>query len=148
MKNILLFLCLIFGQSVALEAQNANLSKNRLAIEGYDPVAYFKSGKPVQGSKSIQTERNGAIYYFSNEANKAAFLASPTVYTPQYGGWCAYAMGETSEKVEIDPKTFKIIDTKLYLFFNAYFNNTLTSWNKKEAVLKAQADKNWAKFAK
>ena len=148
MKNILLFLCLIFGQTVALEAQNANLSKNRLAIEGYDPVAYFKSGKPVQGSKSIQTERNGAIYYFSSEANKAAFLASPTVYTPQYGGWCAYAMGETGEKVEIDPKTFKIIDTRLYLFFNAYFNNTLTSWNKKEAVLKAQADKNWIKIAK
>ena len=148
MKNILLFLFLVFGQTVALEAQNANLSKNRLAIEGYDPVAYFKSGKPVQGSKSIQTERNGAIYYFSSEANKAAFLASPTVYTPQYGGWCAYAMGETGEKVEIDPKTFKIIDTRLYLFFNAYFNNTLTSWNKKEAVLKAQADKNWTKFAK
>ena len=148
MKNIFLFLFLIFGQTVALEAQNANLSKNRLAIEGYDPVAYFKSGKPVQGSKSIQTERNGAIYYFSSEANKAAFLASPTVYTPQYGGWCAYAMGETGEKVEIDPKTFKIIDTKLYLFYNAYFNNTLTSWNKKEAVLKAQADKNWTKFAK
>ena len=143
-----MFLFLVFSQTVALEAQNANLSKNRLAIEGYDPVAYFKSGKPVQGSKSIQTDRNGAIYYFSSEANKATFLASPTVYTPQYGGWCAYAMGETSEKVEIDPKTFKIIDTKLYLFYNAYFNNTLTSWNKKEAVLKAQADKNWTKIAK
>ena len=148
MKNILLFLCLIFGQTAALEAQNANLSKNRLAIEGYDPVAYFKSGKPVQGNKGIQTERNGAIYCFASEANKATFLASPTVYTPQYGGWCAYAMGETGEKVEIDPKTFKIIDAKLYLFYNAYFNNTLTSWNKKEAVLKAQADKNWTKFAK
>jgi hypothetical protein len=57
-------------------------------------------------------------------------------------------MGSAGEKVEINPETFKIIDGKLYLFYNAYFNNTLKSWNKAEASLKAKADANWKKFIK
>jgi hypothetical protein len=57
-------------------------------------------------------------------------------------------MGAKGEKVEIDPETFKIIDGKLYLFYNAYFNNTLTSWNKDEKNLKAKADKNWLSIYK
>ena len=71
------------------------------------------------------------------------FLKNPSKYEPQYGGWCAYAMGSAGEKVEINPETFKIIDGKLYLFYNAYFNNTLKSWNKEETKLKSQADTNW-----
>lgn len=53
---------------------------------------------------------------------------------------------EVLEKVEIDPETFKLIDGKLYLFYNAYFNNTLKSWNKDEVNLKKKADANWKKF--
>jgi hypothetical protein len=55
-------------------------------------------------------------------------------------------MGATGEKVEVDPETFKILDGKLYLFYNKYFNNTLKSWNKDEATLKTKADASWAKF--
>ena len=54
-------------------------------------------------------------------------------------------MGSTGEKVEIDPETFKIVDGKLNLFYNAYFNNTLKSWNKDENNLKKKADSNWKK---
>lgn len=57
-------------------------------------------------------------------------------------------MGDYGEKVEIDPKTFKILDGKLYLFYNAYFNNTLKSWNKNEKNLKSKADLNWAETLK
>jgi len=53
-------------------------------------------------------------------------------------------MGNTNEKVEVDPKTFKIVDGQLYLFYNAYFTNTLLKWNKDEKNLKIKADKNWA----
>ena len=70
----------------------------------------------------------------------------PEKYEPAYGGWCAYAMGNSSEKVEVDPETFKIIGGKLYLFYNFYFNNTLKSWNKNETGLKTKADGNWNKF--
>ena len=61
-------------------------------------------------------------------------------------GWCAYAMGAKGEKVSIDPETFKIINGKLYLFYNSYFNNTLKSWNKNEPTLKAKADVNWKRI--
>ena len=55
-------------------------------------------------------------------------------------------MGASGEKVEVDPETFKIIDGKLYLFYNKIFNNTLKSWNKDEANLKQKADANWKKI--
>ena len=57
-------------------------------------------------------------------------------------------MGANGEKVEIDPSTFKILDGKLYLFYNAYFNNTLKSWNKDEKNLKDKADRNWSNLIK
>ncbi len=74
------------------------------------------------------------------------FLKNYKTYEPEFGGWCAYAMGNTGEKVEIDPETFKIINGKLYLFYNAYFNNTLKLWNKNEATLLKQANTNWTKY--
>lgn len=55
-------------------------------------------------------------------------------------------MGGSGEKVDINPETFKIIEGKLYLFYNAYFNNTLKSWNKNQSGLKAKADANWEKI--
>jgi hypothetical protein len=54
-------------------------------------------------------------------------------------------MGSKGEKVSIDPKTFKITNGKLYLFYNKFFNNTLTDWNKDETGLQHKADANWAK---
>jgi hypothetical protein len=89
---------------------------------------------------------DGVNYRFASEQNRQLFKASPSKYEPQYGGWCAYAMGANGEKVEVDPETFKIIDGKLYLFYNKLFNNTLTTWNKNEATLKQKADKNWLRF--
>lgn len=121
---------------------NYNLEKG-LAIQGYDPVAYFAGSKAVKGKKEFSHSQNGATYYFSSAANKDTFIKNPVAYEPQYGGWCAYAMGATGEKVEIDPETFKIVDKKLYLFYNAFFNNTLPKWNSAEADLKTKADKNW-----
>jgi len=123
-----------------------NLSKNNVAISGYDPVAYFTQNKAIEGKKEFSTNANGVVYYFATQTNKDLFKANVAKYEPQYGGWCAYAMGATGEKVEIDPETFKIIDNKLYLFYNKYFNNTLKSWNKDENRLKIKADASWMKF--
>jgi hypothetical protein len=83
---------------------------------------------------------------FASQQNLAKFKASPEKFEPAYGGWCAYAMGETGEKVKVDPETFKIIDGKLYLFYNFWGNNTLVDWNKNEAPLKMKADQNWKKI--
>lgn len=136
----------LFAQSNSSERVKQYNLEQQLAIQGYDPVAYFTQSKATKGSPKINLSHLGVIYYFSSEANKKLFEANPQKYEPQYGGWCAYAMGSNAEKVEIDPKTFKILDGKLYLFYNAYWNNTLKSWNKDEKNLKIKADKNWLKF--
>jgi YHS domain-containing protein len=147
MKNIL-FITLFFVATLAVSAQtssrasNFNL-ENGLALQGYDPVAYFLQSKAIKGKKEFAHKHDGVTYYFASASNKELFVKSPSTYEPQYGGWCAYAMGETAEKVEIDPETFKILDGKLYLFYNSLFNNTLPKWNKAEANLKLKADKNW-----
>lgn len=127
-----------------LRVKNFNLEKG-LAIQGYDPVAYFNQRKAVKGNNDITATYQGIIYHFSSVANKNAFIKSPSAFEPQYGGWCAYAMGKSGEKVEVDPETFKVLDGKLYLFYNKYFNNTLKTWNKDEANLKMKADANWKK---
>ena len=149
MKNIFLltiaFLSITtFGQNAAKRISNYNLEK-KVAIQGYDPVAYFVQKKAVKGKSTLASTYDGVVYYFSSQANKDLFLKNPSSYEPQYGGWCAFAMGDYGEKVEINPETFKIIDGKLYLFYNAFFNNTLKSWNKDETNLKKKADTNWKK---
>jgi YHS domain-containing protein len=136
----------VSAQSTDVRRKEFNLDKSGLAIEGYDPVTYFTAGKAVDGKKDIALDYQGATYRFSTTIDRDAFKANPGKYEPQYGGWCAYAMGANGEKVDIDPGTFKIVDGKLYLFYNKFFNNTLKSWNKDEAHLKANADKNWTKF--
>ena len=135
----------IYAQA-ELRKKEYNISKSALAIEGYDPVAYFTMGKAVKGNKELAISDQGIIYYFSSVQNKELFKANAAKYEPQYGGWCAYAMGATNEKVEIDPETFKIIDGKLYLFYHSWTNNTLNKWNKNEVTLKSKADLSWAKF--
>ncbi|HEY4206991.1 MAG TPA: YHS domain-containing (seleno)protein [Puia sp.] len=140
-----LIVFLNIGASAQSHAPNCNLSSDGLAIEGYDPVAYFTTGNAVEGKKEYSYLIEGATYRFVNPRNRDLFKAMPSKYRPQYGGWCAYAMGAKGEKVEVDPGTFKILDGKLYLFYNKYFNNTLKSWNKDEANLKAKADVNWTK---
>lgn len=126
----------------ALRVKEFNLEKG-VAIQGYDPVAYFIQNKAVKGNKQFTATVEGVTYNFSNAANKDLFAKDPKKYEPQYGGWCAYAMGATNEKVEIDPETFKIVGGKLYLFYHSWVNNTLTKWNKDEGTLKPKADANW-----
>jgi YHS domain-containing protein len=137
----------LHAQTAAKRKAEFNLEKN-IAIQGYDPVAYFTQKKAVKGKATIAATYEGVIYYFATQADKDLFTKNPSNYEPQYGGWCSYAMGSSGEKVEIDPETFKIVDGKLNLFYNAYFNNTLKTWNKDEARLKTKADANWKKTIK
>ncbi|KIA85437.1 YHS domain protein [Flavobacterium sp. AED] len=149
----MLYLFVVFiSLSTFAQTENSRLThfnlERKVAIQGYDPVAYFKQGKAVKGKKELTATYEGVTYNFSMPVNKEYFLKNPLKYEPQFGGWCAYAMGDSGEKVEINPDTFKIIDEKLYLFYNAYFNNTLKSWNKDQANLKSKAESNWKKIIK
>ena len=127
-----------------LVKKHFNLKKG-VAIEGYDPVAYFKQNKAVEGKREFAIFHQGATYYFASAENKELFKNDPAKYEPAYGGWCAYAMGAKGEKVEVDPETFKITNGRLFLFYNKFFNNTLKDWNKDENNLVSKADENWKK---
>lgn len=132
-----------FGQISELRKKHFNVKKN-IALEGYDPVSYF-DGKPVEGKEELKLLYEGIVYQFSSSANLNKFKSKPMQYEPQYGGWCAYAMGESGEKVKVDPETFKILNGKLYLFYNFWGNNTLEDWNKNEKKLLQSGDTNWKK---
>jgi YHS domain-containing protein len=149
MKKVLFVLTILFavsGSSQTVRKSNHYNLENKIAIQGYDPVAYFRQNKAIKGKKELAIAYQGVTYCFSSKENEALFLKNPSHYEPQYGGWCAFAMGDYGKKVEINPETFKITDGKLYLFYNAFLNNTLKSWNKEEKRLKANADANWKKI--
>ena len=152
MKRTVLFLLTFFSLHIVLLAQGNkrqvgfNVIGKYIAMQGYDPVGYFDQNKAIVGKATHAVVHDGITYYFSSPQNKAAFLIQPQKYEPQYGGWCAYAMGATGEKVSVDSATFKIINGKLFLFYNRFFNNTLKSWNKSEKSLNIKADANWSKI--
>ena len=141
-KTVLFFL---FISSFVFSQQNYNLKKGYVA-EGYDVVEYF-SNKAVKGSKKYTAIFDGVKFKFISAKNIEIFKSNPEKYIPQYGGYCAYAIGKTGEKVSINPKTFEIRDGKLYLFYNAWGTNTLKLWTNEGAKnLKEKADKNWKKL--
>lgn len=139
----------VLNVSAQTSLSNKHLNTERgIAVQGYDVMCYFINNKAIKGSKEFQGNWNGALYYFSSSSNRDLFFKDPKRFEPQYGGWCAYAMGANNEKVEIDPETFKIKDGKLYLFYHKWGNNTLNKWNVDETNLKMKADKNWANMTK
>lgn len=122
-----------------------NLNKAGLALEGYDPVAYFPvgGGQAKRGKQDLSLQLRGVTYRFANEKNRESFLRDPERFEPGYGGWCAYAMA-SGDKVEVDPKSFLIEDGRLLVFYDGLFNDTRKSWLKKGSeVLRPRADTQW-----
>jgi YHS domain-containing protein len=122
-----------------------NLPKSHLAIEGYDPVAYFPEGggAPTKGDQRFEAADNGVTYRFASQSHLDLFKANPAKYEPAHGGWCSYAMGKNGSKVEIDPTSFIVADNRLFLFYKSVFNDTRASFLKDQAALTAKADANW-----
>lgn len=135
------------AQDDKLRQTEFNIEDDNVAVQGYDVVSYFM-GEPLKGKKELHYEHKGINYWFNNAENLELFIKQPEKFEPTYGGWCAYAMGVNGEKVKVDPKTYKIIEGELYLFYNFYFNNTMIDWNKDELALKQTADKYWEEIIK
>ncbi|MFZ6010443.1 MAG: YHS domain-containing (seleno)protein [Bacteroidota bacterium] len=145
MPVALMSLCLTVNAQSDDAARRRNFNtENDVAIREFDPVSFFKN-KPVKGTSQFRHHHRGITYYFSSAANLEEFKKSPHKYEPAYGGWCAYTVATTGDRIKINPSSYKIIDGKLYLFSNFNGNNTLLRWNKEEKKLKASADKNWLK---
>lgn len=117
-------------------------TENGIAMREFDAVSYFK-GRPLKGNSKFYHQHKGITYYFANQENLDEFKKSPDKYEPAYGGWCAYTVALNGDRVKINPATYKIIDGRLYLFYNFNSDNRLIKWNKEEKRLKAAANNNW-----
>lgn len=91
-----------------------NRTDERVAIDGYDLVAYFKEKKAMKGDPQHAVKYGDTIYYFANEAHQNAFLKHPTKYMPRFGGFCPVRMSE-GKAVQGDPTEFVVRDGNLYL---------------------------------
>lgn len=116
-----------------------NLDRNGVAIEGYDPVAYFTDGKAVPGDPAISSQHEGAIYQFASADHKAMFDKDPRRYVPQFGGYCAYAASINTIS-PIDPRYWEIVDGRLILQHN---QKAWDLWHKDAGNHLVKADANW-----
>ena len=103
---------------VALASTTERVVVNRfsgLAIEGFDPVAYFADARPERGREEFEASQAGAVWRFRNEGNRASFVAHPDIYGPQFGGYdpIDLARGVT---VAGNPLFWVVSGQRLYLF--------------------------------
>jgi YHS domain-containing protein len=142
--KILLSIWLAVGLAFTLTARAEdhslqNLGDNHLAIQGYDPVAYFTDHKPVKGKPEISARADGALYFFATKEHRDMFKKEPAKYEPQFGGYCAYGVAH-NKLVKIDPAAFQIVDDKLLL---QYSKSIVSDFNEDKDANLAKANENW-----
>jgi hypothetical protein len=114
---LLMFVVAVSATTVAADTPAVNTSRGNLALHGYDAVAYWSEGKPVQGLPSFEYRWMNAVWRFANAQHRDQFVKEPERYAPQFGGYCAYAvsLGKTAD---IDPQAWRIVDGRLYLNYS------------------------------
>lgn len=147
-----LILVTVILTSCTLRAQVVEpVDKNKVANGGYDLVSYFTDSKAMKGNTSYTEKYKGVTYLFVTRDHQEAFRENPEKYLPVCNGYCAWGVAEKGSKVPVNPETFKIINGKLYLFFNGDYNgspfNTLTEWNKNESALLDKLPSKWEEIS-
>ncbi len=115
-----------------------------LALNGYDPVAYFNAGKAEAGRSEFEADWQGAKWRFASAENRQTFLRDPNQYAPQYGGYCSWAVGH-GYTAKGDPEVWEIVNGKLYLNYN---RDVKQKWEPEKAALIIKGDENWLSFQK
>lgn len=138
-KVFLLFLLLAsvpaFGQNKTL----LNLDRQGIAIQGYDPVAFFTQNRPVKGRPEFASKYNGARYLFASTEDKSTFDANPAKYEPQFGGFCAYAASQ-NHTAPVKIEAFQIVNGRLLMQYDL---GVRKEFNKDTQGNLQKADKNW-----
>jgi YHS domain-containing protein len=111
----------------------------RIALSGYDPVAYFEDGGPAKGSREFWFSFDDAVYFFRSEKHRALFASDPERYAPQYSGYCAGGISK-GYKAEPDPEAWTIANGKLFVF---QFKDRVPEFKKTIDDLAAKANANW-----
>jgi hypothetical protein len=110
-----------------------------LAINGFDPVAYFTEGAPRPGRPEFEYRWKGAVWRFRNEGNRSAFIADPDVYMPRFGGYDPIGVAR-GVGVPGDPQIWLVTGARLYLFYKPAAREAFGG--DAEAVI-ITADRNW-----
>ncbi len=143
MLKIVLTLSLIAVTTNTAAVEPMNATKfGKLAINGYDAVAYFAADKAIKGDKKFTAEYRDVHWRFANQKNLNAFTKNPENFAPQYGGYCAWAMAQGS-LATVDPKLWRIVEGKLYLNYN---KKVQSDWEKDIPGFIKQADEEWSKL--
>jgi YHS domain-containing protein len=114
----------------------------RVALKGYDPVAYFTDGKPEKGSKEFIFAYDDTTYWFKSAAHRDKFAADPEHYAPQFDGYCAIQLSR-GRKVEADPEAWAITKGKLYVFSA---KGGMPIFHEQSVAIAAKAKENWPKL--
>ena len=132
------FLCVI--SSFAAGKQLHNLDSGGVAIQGYDPVAFFTQHKPVKGNSQFQSEYGEAKYLFASAEDKAAFDKEPAKYEPQFGGYCAYGVSQ-GHRAPVKIEAWQIVNGRLLMQYDLDVKDT---FNKDQQGTLKKADQNWS----
>ena len=97
-----------------MTATEFSTTSDGVAIDGYDPIAYFTNDDAVRGSADFAHEWSGATWHFASAANAEQFAKDPTKYAPQFGGRCAFG-ASLGKEADASPESWRIIDGKLCL---------------------------------
>jgi hypothetical protein len=89
-----------------------------IAINGYDPVAYFTKGRAMKGSEAFAHKWLGTPWHFANANHRDLFATDPVKYAPQFGGYCADGVAYGQSTANINPEAWRIINGKLYLNYD------------------------------
>jgi YHS domain-containing protein len=116
-----------------------NIADSGVAIQGYDPVAFFTDNKPVKGDPKFISKSNGAIYFFASQEHRDIFALNPGKYEPAFGGYCAYGVSK-GKLAKIDVSAFEVKDGKLLLQHNEYARD---NFDKDPKGNLTKADVNW-----
>ena len=126
-----------------------NLLGENVGLTGYDPVSYFPEGggKPEKGHIKIAEDYQGVTFRFASEEHRAVFKKNPEKFLPQYGGWCAWAVGAIGKRVDADAENYELRNGKLYVFYRDPQLDTRELWRKEPDSLVGKADAAWPALA-
>ncbi len=146
-KTFTLILGVLLFLNTPLMAQDKmanNIDNSNIALQGYSPVSYLDLGLAQKGVKDFKSTYEDVAYYFTSEAQKAAFDKNPGRYLPQYGGYCAFGV-YAGAKFRVDPNKFIVKDDKYYLFLYNLELDAQQLWitENDHARLVKKASKNW-----
>ena len=136
---VLAVMAALCGEAGALTERLVVNRHTGLAIDGFDPVAYFTDAEAVKGLPDIEAGAAGAVWRFRNEANRTEFLAHQDIYGPRFGGYDPVDVAR-GKAIAGRPQLWMVSGERLYLFSR---DENRSAFAADPAAVLKQADASW-----